>query len=139
LEGGKFMRRIIIPLNAFDMEDVMKKGQGFFISLVHDIGADGVEIRRELISGKDLPLAHLKQTAKERNLYTVFSASIELWKEDGLLNKDQLNMLITEAVAVGVGSTLVNTKKELNSENLLHVTETAHCFMEKVKAVRQYS
>ncbi|XZF76980.1 bifunctional 4-hydroxy-2-oxoglutarate aldolase/2-dehydro-3-deoxy-phosphogluconate aldolase [Bacillus sp. AL-1R] len=41
------------------------------------------------------------------------------------------------AIAVGIGSTLVNTKKEVNSEYLFHLTETARSFTEKVTEARK--
>lgn len=92
------MRKIIIPLNAFNSEDVMKQGQGAFIPWIANAGADGVEVRRELLSNHDFPLVQLQQLLKSYHLHTIFSAPVELWGEDGILNEEQLDSLVAEVI-----------------------------------------
>ncbi|MEB4887679.1 hypothetical protein [Priestia megaterium] len=54
------MNHVVIPLNAFDRLEVLKKGQAAFIPLIANSGAFGVEIRRELIQGGIISLPRLK-------------------------------------------------------------------------------
>jgi len=96
------MRKIIIPLNAFNSEDVMKQGQGAFIPCIAEAGANGVEIRRELLSNHDFPLIQLQQLLKSYHLHTIFSAPVELWREDGNLNEEQLESLVSEVIELDV-------------------------------------
>ncbi|MFD0051280.1 sugar phosphate isomerase/epimerase family protein [Actinomycetes bacterium NPDC127524] len=92
------MSNIIVPLNAFEQSDVQMLGQQAFIELIADAGADGVEIRRELLNfEKDPPLNELQQVIKKRKLIAVYSAPTYLWNEDQLLNTDLLTQVFKEA------------------------------------------
>lgn len=95
------MKNVIIPLNAFDSIDVTTNGQASFVKLIAEAGAFGIEIRRELLPEVVLPLGEIKREIERYELFTVYSAPIECWKEDCRLNEDQLNYIFQEAVILG--------------------------------------
>jgi sugar phosphate isomerase/epimerase len=95
------MQNVIVPLNAFDRVEVFEKGQISFIELIAESGAFGVEIRRELFSEKELPLESLKQEIEQHQLFTVYSAPIECWKENHKLNEQELTAIFEEGKKLG--------------------------------------
>jgi len=95
------MNNVIVPINAFDRFEVLKKGQTSFIRLIADSGAYGIEIRRELLSDQDPPLHQIKQEIEQYQLFTVYSAPIELWKADHELNDTELNEIFQEGKELG--------------------------------------
>ena len=95
------MQNVIVPLNAFDRFEVLKKGQTSFIRLIAESGAFGIEIRRELLSEQDPPLDSIRQEIEQHQLFTVYSAPIELWKDDHGLNEKELNGIFQEGRALG--------------------------------------
>lgn len=90
------MRKVIIPLNAFNTNSVKDNGHGDFVPFIKEIGAKGIEVRKELLTSKDYPLEQLKQQIQEHELFTVFSAPVELWSEDGHLNVEPLKEVVAE-------------------------------------------
>lgn len=95
------MKNVIVPINAFDRFEVLKKGQSSFIRLIAESGAFGIEIRRELLSEQDPPLDSMRKEIEAYQLFTVYSAPIELWKEDHGLNVKELNAIFQEGRALG--------------------------------------
>lgn len=95
------MKQMIIPLNVFPKNQVIEEGQAPFLPLIARSGAYGVEIRRELLQAQDLSLENIKSELERHGLYAVYSAPIELWKEDGTLNNRHLIMIIDEAYRLG--------------------------------------
>lgn len=94
------MRKVFIPLNALDPNEVNQQGHGFFVPFLKEIGAEGIEIRRELLTPKDYPLSQLKKLIQEQGLNTVYSAPVELWGEDGELNHGPLQEVTNEVHAL---------------------------------------
>lgn len=92
------MKNVIVPLNAFNRVEVLENGQTSFIKLIAGAGAFGVEIRRELFLEENinLSLEGLNQEIKKYHLFTVYSAPIELWKEDHQLNEQELQTIFQE-------------------------------------------
>jgi sugar phosphate isomerase/epimerase len=80
---------------------VLKKGQSSFIRLIAESGAFGIEIRRELLSEQDPSLDSIRQEIEQYQLFTVYSAPIELWKEDHGLNEKELNEIFQEGIELG--------------------------------------
>ncbi|PGY09632.1 sugar phosphate isomerase/epimerase [Bacillus sp. AFS031507] len=95
------MQNVIVPINAFDRFEVLKKGQTSFIRLIAESGAFGIEIRRELLSEQDPPLDSMRKEIEQYQLFTVYSAPIELWKRDHGLNEKELNEIFHEGIALG--------------------------------------
>lgn len=91
------MRKIIIPLNAFNEADVKKNGQYSYLPLIFNSGAYGVEIRRELLDQVHTGLEKVRNALMLFSLFTVYSAPIEVWKVDGSLNKEGIKQVFEEA------------------------------------------
>lgn len=95
------MNNVIVPINAFDRFEVLKKGQTSFIRLIAASGAYGIEIRRELLSDQDPSLDQIKQEIEQYQLFTVYSAPIELWKANQELNDTELYEIFQEGKELG--------------------------------------
>lgn len=95
------MQNVIVPLNAFDRVQVLEKGQTSFINLIASSGAFGVEIRRELFLEEKPPLEGLRHEIQHYQLFTVYSAPIELWKKNHQLNEQELSMIFEEGKRLG--------------------------------------
>ncbi|MGX1193441.1 sugar phosphate isomerase/epimerase family protein [Metabacillus sp. SLBN-84] len=91
---------IIVPMNVFDRKEVLEKGQLNFIRIAAEAGADGIEIRKELLSERD-SLTYLKEELERLSMFTVYSAPAEVWREGGILNSSELVKVFGEALAVG--------------------------------------
>lgn len=63
-------------------------------------GCSGLEVRRELFEA--LPdFRQLGRQIEKHGLFCVYSAPVELWLENGQLNKAELDAIIPEALAAG--------------------------------------
>lgn len=62
---------------------------------------------------------------------------IPLLPTGGITLKNVTDYIKAGAVAVGVGSTLLDTNKEVTSDYLLKIKETSRCFVEKVTNAKQ--
>lgn len=91
------MNSIIIPLNAFETTGF----QHAMIGKIHEQQVHGVEIRRELMKKVDQEIALIAEELKTYPLFTVYSAPIELWRENGELNTQELKVILEEAVSLG--------------------------------------
>jgi sugar phosphate isomerase/epimerase len=91
------MNRTIIPLNAFEMIGC----QHAMIGRIYEQQVHGVEIRRELMKKVDQEINLIAKELKKYPLFTVYSAPIELWKENGELNKQELTSVLEEALSLG--------------------------------------
>jgi sugar phosphate isomerase/epimerase len=91
------MNSIIIPLNAFETTGY----QHTMIQRIHERQVHGVEIRRELMKKVDQEIDLIAEELKRYPLFTVYSAPIELWKENGELNKQELKSVLEEAASLG--------------------------------------
>lgn len=95
------MTNVIVPLNAFERLQVLKNGQASFIQLIAQSGAFGIEIRRELLPEKNLQLDLIKSEIQKYRLFTVYSAPMELWREDHSLNIEDLTKVFREGDQLG--------------------------------------
>lgn len=95
------MQNVIVPLNAFDRSEVLKNGQASYVGLIAQTGAYGIEIRRELFVEQDYQFNRIRQEKDHHELFTVYSAPIELWKEDYQLNEEELKTVFQEGVMLG--------------------------------------
>lgn len=117
------MQNVIVPLNAFDRLEVFEKGQTSFIKLIAGSGAFGIEIRRELFSEQDPPLESMKQELEQHQLFTVYSAPIELWNADHQLNEQELTVIFEEGKKLGakwIKVSLGHFSKEQSNVSHLH-------------------
>lgn len=95
------MKNVIVPLNAFDRFAVLENGQASYIELISQSGAFGVEIRREWLPVQDPQLEKIRHEIEKYGLFTVYSAPIELWKEDFHLNEEELTTIFQEGLVLG--------------------------------------
>lgn len=96
-EGLKTAPPILISLTAFGASEVRRHGQHWFSELSLTAGADGVEVRSELLldPARELPaIAHLVRTAGKA---LVYSSADALWTADGRLDVPALELALTAA------------------------------------------
>ncbi|WP_257348794.1 sugar phosphate isomerase/epimerase family protein [Pseudalkalibacillus decolorationis] len=95
------MENIIVTLNSFDTKEVMKKGQGHFLPLIAQSGAKGAEIRKELFADERFSLKTLREEIEELNLFSIYSAPVELYDQLGNINEEAIKLIVSEAVKLG--------------------------------------
>ncbi|MES2260030.1 MAG: sugar phosphate isomerase/epimerase [Pseudomonadota bacterium] len=95
------MSAVLVATSAYGVGAVRQLGQTYFIDIVADAGADGIEIRRELFTSDTPDLARMGQAIADRGLYSVYSAPVELWGEDGQPQYDALREAMAEAAQLG--------------------------------------
>lgn len=93
--------QIFISLTSFGATDVREHGQCWFTDIAHRAGADGVEVRGELLvdAGEELPA--LAQRVAELGLDVVYSSPAPLWTEQGALDEPALVEALAYAGALG--------------------------------------
>ena len=92
---------ILISLSAFGAAEVRRHGQAWFSQLALDAGADGVEVRSELLvdATRELPaIAQLVRIAKKN---VVYSSAEPLWRDDATLDRLALERAIEATQALG--------------------------------------
>src|SRR5690606_34086695 len=92
-----------VSLGSFGAAEVRRHGQAWFAHLCHDAGADGVEIRAELMTGAAGELASLAATLSGLDLDCVYSCPDMLWDEQGRLARDTLESALSSAAILGAG------------------------------------
>ena len=92
---------ILISLTAFGAAEVRRHGQRWFARLCHEAGADGVEVRSELLVNADAELPALAQTVRDTGMRVVYSSADALWTADGLLDAAALQRALTAARTLG--------------------------------------
>jgi sugar phosphate isomerase/epimerase len=96
---------ILISLSAFGADDVRRLGQRRFAELAAEAGADGFEVRGELLSNPASELPALASLAETRGLARVFSSPEGLWHTAGTLALPALEdpLQAAQALAESVG------------------------------------
>lgn len=82
---------IVIPINAFSEKEVRESGQLSLFKQLIESDMDGIEIRRELLTSSDKPLAQF-----QTDRYTVYSAPVELFQADGSFNRENVRVVVQE-------------------------------------------
>ena len=90
-------RQIIISLTSFGASEVRRHGQCWFVELCRAAGADGVEIRGELLQGHAQELDELAGVVRQAGLSCVYSCPDMLWESSGLLNRHALEQSLASA------------------------------------------
>ena len=93
------MSPILISLSAFGAAEVRRHGQRWFARLAEQAGADGVEVRGELLvdAAAELPAIADAVPGLER----VYSSPEGLWTDDGALDCAALERALAAAHALG--------------------------------------
>jgi sugar phosphate isomerase/epimerase len=93
--------KILISLSSFGAAEVRRHGQLWFARLAHAAGADGVEVRGELLADAAAELPAIAGAARELALDVVYSSPQGLWQADGTLDADALDAALHSARLLG--------------------------------------
>lgn len=88
---------VLVSLGSFGAAEVRRHGQLYFARLAHDAGADGVEVRGELLTDPVSELAALRGTG----LVRVYSSPEPLFQREAGLDGDALDRAMDRADALG--------------------------------------
>lgn len=92
-------RNIIVALNSFGADEVKYQGQLWYARVAEEAGADGVEIRGELLTGG---AAELDAIARELPIgFVPFYSEPNLWTDQGTLDLDKLDGGLAAAERLG--------------------------------------
>jgi sugar phosphate isomerase/epimerase len=95
------MHSVIVTTSAFGAIEVQNKGQENYVSLIANAGGDGIEIRQELFTKEQPNLANLRTLIERRELLTVYSSPVEIWRANGELNESALKRILQEGIELG--------------------------------------
>lgn len=90
---------IYITLNSFNQKSLQEKGQQAFIDIVQKTGAEGIEIRRELLRNEQ-DLTELSNELRKTKLKVVYSAPVPIWNGSEQLNRQELLEVLKEAAVI---------------------------------------
>ena len=90
---------VLISLSSFGAAEVRRHGQPWFARLAARAGADGVEVRGELLVDARAELPALADAVS--TLRCVYSSPNGLWAADGALDRGALELGIERACALG--------------------------------------
>ena len=93
--------RILISLSAFGAAEVRRHGQLWFAHLSYAAGADGVEVRSELLLDAARELPALALGARTANKSVLYSSADGLWLADGQLDQSALERALAATQALG--------------------------------------
>lgn len=92
---------VLISLGAFGASEVLRQGQLHFTRVAAAAGADGVEVREELLRDATTELPQLATELAARGLQAVYSCPTGLWREDGALDEPALRSALAAARLLG--------------------------------------
>ena len=95
------MQTVLISLSSFGAAEVRRHGQLWFTRLAHGAGADGVEVRGELLLGDDEELGRIGSYARDAGMQCVYSSPDGLWTVDGMLDQAALQRALDAAQRLG--------------------------------------
>ena len=90
---------ILISLSSFGAAEVRRHGQAWFAQLAEQAGADGIEVRGELLVDADAELPALADVASR--LQRVYSSPEGLWSDTGVFDRDALERGLRAAAMLG--------------------------------------
>ena len=92
---------ILISLTAFGAAEVRRHGHLWFTRLCHEAGADGVEVRSELLVDAASELPAIALAVRETVMRVVYSSADPLWTADGTLDMAALQHALDAAQTLG--------------------------------------
>jgi sugar phosphate isomerase/epimerase len=95
------MQQVFISLGAFGAAEVRRHGQLWFTRLARAAGADGVEVRGELLVDAASELPAIAQAARDSGSALVYSSPEGLWATDGSLDTAALARALDAASTLG--------------------------------------
>lgn len=95
------MHRVLISLSSYGAAEVHRHGQLRFARLAHDAGADGVEVRGELLVDAARELPELARAVSGASMQVVYSSPEGLWRPDGTLDRPAVDRALEAAAMLG--------------------------------------
>ncbi|AEG91598.1 sugar phosphate isomerase/epimerase family protein [Ramlibacter tataouinensis] len=95
------MQQVLISLGSFGAAEVRRHGQLWFTRLAQAAGADGVEVRGELLNDAGAELPAIAEAAARRGSALVYSSPDGLWAGDGSLDGAALERALQATRALG--------------------------------------
>jgi sugar phosphate isomerase/epimerase len=92
------MQQVLVSLSSYGASEVRRHGQAAFARIAFDAGADGVEVRGELLQDARTELPRIRALAGDARL--VYSSPEGLWGEGGLDDR-AISHSIDAAVLLG--------------------------------------
>ncbi|MGH6625034.1 MAG: sugar phosphate isomerase/epimerase family protein [Burkholderiaceae bacterium] len=92
---------VLISLSSFGAAEVRRHGQHWFTALAADAGANGVEVRGELLNDAEVDLPAIGALAAQRSLGLVYSSPEGLWTGQGGLDEAALDRGLAAARMLG--------------------------------------
>ncbi len=92
---------LLISLSAFGAAEVRRHGQLWFTELALAAGADGVEVRSELLVDAERELPAIASAVRAANKQLVYSSADYLWNADGRLDLGALERAQAAAGTLG--------------------------------------
>lgn len=92
---------VLISLSSFGAQEVRRHGQLWFANLSFEAGANGVEVRSELVTDELHELAMIRQLASEAHKTLVYSCARPLWTAQGELDTSAFNAAIQATLTLG--------------------------------------
>ena len=92
---------ILVSLTAFGAAEVRRHGQLWFARLCHEAGADGVEVRSELLVDAAREIPAIALAIRETGLRAVYSSADALWAANGTLDMAALQHALDAARVLG--------------------------------------
>ena len=80
------MQPVLISLSSFGAAEVRRHGQLWFTRLAQEAGADGVEVRGELLTRPAEELPDIARAVAQRGSHLVYSSPEGLWAHHGALD-----------------------------------------------------
>ncbi len=93
------MQEVLVSLSSYGASEVRRHGQAVFARIALDAGADGVEVRGELLTNAQAELTEIGALARGRRL--VYSSPDGLWRDDGAFDDDAVARAIDSAHCLG--------------------------------------
>jgi len=92
---------VLISLSSFGAAEVRRHGQLWFSRLALEAGADGVEVRGELLVDAAAELPRIGEAVREQGGALVYSSPDGLWTADGSLERQALEHALAAAGLLG--------------------------------------
>ena len=92
---------ILVSLTAFGAAEVRRHGQLWFTRLSQQAGADGVEVRSELLVDASSELPALAEVVRDSGMQVVYSSAAGLWTAGGALDMTALQQALQAAKTLG--------------------------------------
>lgn len=95
------MQQVLISLSSFGAAEVRRHGQLWFTRLAQEAGADGVEVRGELLVDPARELPEIAQAVRSWGGQLVYSSPEPLWNADGSLDVTAVQRAVDAARLLG--------------------------------------